>query len=61
MNTVWLLLVMSGGAYNVGTVTSVEFSNRESCISARAAMKEQGWHKYSEFICVPKDGKAVGK
>lgn len=54
MSTVWLLLVISNGAYNGGTVTSVEFSNRESCLNARNVMKEQEWNIISKSICVPK-------
>lgn len=54
MSTVWLLLVMSYGSYNVGTVTSVEFSNREACLNARNVVKEQGWDRNSKSVCVPK-------
>ena len=39
---VWILLVMSAGAYNFGTVTAVEFNSQQACIEAQVELKKQG-------------------
>lgn len=51
---IWILIAMSSGYYNQGSLSSVEFNNQASCIAARQEMKAQKWDSVSEFICVQK-------
>lgn len=55
MSTIWILIAMSYGVYNEGTVTAIEFNNQQACIQAREVMKQNGLTN-PRTICVPKDG-----
>lgn len=55
MATVWALIAMSTGGYNFGTVTAIEFNNKQACIQAREIMKQNGLDN-PRTVCVPKDG-----
>ena len=50
---IWLLISMSAGGYNTGTVTAIEFNNQKACIYARDEMKRNDM-KNPSTICVPK-------
>lgn len=55
MATIWILIAMSTGGYNIGTVTAIEFNNQQACIQAREVMKRNGLSN-ADTVCVPKDG-----
>lgn len=55
MTTIWILIAMSTGGYNTGTVTAIEFNNQQACIQAREIMKANGLSN-PNTVCVPKDG-----
>lgn len=47
----WILLAMSLGYYNAGTLSSVEFNTREACLVARKEISKNG---ETATACVPK-------
>lgn len=51
---VWILIAMSTGYYNAGTISSVEFYSQEKCVEARLEMQKQKWDDRVQFICVKK-------
>lgn len=55
MATIWILIAMSTGGYNHGTVTAIEFNNQQACIQAREVMKQNGLSN-ADTVCVSKDG-----
>ncbi|ELP9742194.1 hypothetical protein R2C28_004482 [Salmonella enterica] len=55
MGTIWVLIAMSTGGYNAGTITAVEFNGQQACIQAREVMKQNGLTA-ADTVCVPKDG-----
>jgi predicted O-methyltransferase YrrM len=55
MSTIWILIAMSTGGYNTGTITAVEFNSQQACIQAREVMKQNGL-TIASTVCVPKDG-----
>lgn len=48
----WILLAVSLGAYNQGTVSYVEFNSQRACIVAREQIKE--FTSNVGTACVPK-------
>lgn len=52
----WILIAIStGGSYNSGTTTGIEFANRQSCIYARNEIKQHAPYGSVHTLCVPKD------
>lgn len=49
---VWILVAMSTGLYNFGTISGIEFDDKKACNDARIVMKTE--MKYADTICVPK-------
>lgn len=55
MATIWLLLSVSVGAHNKGTVTSVEFSSHQSCFEAVQELQQDNEiNRNTKFFCVKK-------
>lgn len=55
MATLWLLLSVSVGVYNKGTVASVEFSSHQSCFEAlRELQQDSEINRNTKFFCVKK-------
>lgn len=55
MATLWLLLSVSVGVYNKGTVTSVEFSSHQSCFEAMQELQQdRDINRNTKFFCVKK-------
>lgn len=48
----WILIAMSLGSYNHGTISGIEFESKKACNDARDVMKQR--MKYADTICVPK-------
>ncbi len=55
MATIWLLLSVSVGVYNKGTVTSVEFSSYQNCFEAVQELQQDSEiNRNTKFFCVKK-------
>ena len=55
MATLWLLLSVSVGVYNKGTVTSVEFSSYQNCFEAVHELQQDSEiNRNTKFFCVKK-------
>lgn len=55
MATIWLLLSVSVGVYNKGTVTGVEFTSHQSCFEAlRELQQDNEINRNTKFFCVKK-------
>lgn len=55
MATLWLLLSVSVGVYNKGTVTGVEFTSHQSCFEAlRELQQDNDINRNTKFFCVKK-------
>lgn len=55
MATIWLLLSVSVGVYNKGTVTSVEFSSYQNCFEAvQELQRDNEINRNTKFFCVKK-------
>lgn len=55
MATLWLLLSVSVGVYNKGTVTGVEFTSHQSCFEAlRELQQDRAINSNTKFFCVKK-------
>ena len=56
---IWILIAMSTGGYNYGTISGIEFNNQRACIEAREVMKNNGLDV--KTICIKKgEGKNNG-
>ncbi|QBO63197.1 hypothetical protein G5211_00227 [Escherichia phage vB_EcoM_G5211] len=55
MATLWLLLSVSVGVYNKGTVTSVEFSSYQNCFEAvQELQRDSEVNRNTKLFCVKK-------
>lgn len=55
---IWILIAMSTGGYNYGTISGIEFNSQKACIEARQVMKINGLDV--KTICVKKGAATNG-